>query len=679
MSDIIVEEQDAISIVSNEPDNENLYYDVQNEYLPSQHNVNYNYNQLKLLKAINEAYNNSLNELSPRAETPKAIKIPLKPHQAALLHSMNELEHNLRSGLYAPDKSTLYSRYAILGDAVGAGKSLTVLSHIAAMKEKKLPNPAYYHKHSTPYMYSIWNVPSTPEKKATLIIIPHSLYRQWVNYITTQTTMKIAQCKSKAFLNDENDAKKKILESDAVLVSNTMYNSLQSFANGQNIQWERIFIDEVDNIHITRNSYQLHADFVWFISATWIPFIAANTIYITTNTLDYYITHGDINLDKMHDDFKENFLQQRLYYNLRSTYLIDTRWQSMPFFHAFINQHPNRYLLVLRTSDAFRKQSLELPAIKTELLLCKGVAQHRLVESILSSQISEMLHAGDVAGALEQLGVEESSQMSLIEAVTLNQNKELHRLEATLEFKKTLEYSTPALKEAALESLVQKITSLKEQIASLQKRIESVDNETCAICYETLNAPTCVPCCKHFFCGGCILEALKRNTACPFCRTKVSVQELKVITKKDGRGGRSKKTDNATATELLHKPEALLKLIKDNPLGRFIVFSRYENPFANIENLLTENAIHVAQVKGNKDVIYSLIERFKKNEIRVLLLNSEHFATGMNLEAASHVVLYHGNMTPNERQQIIGRAQRLGRLASLTVVQMLHEHEGDPR
>ena len=26
----------------------------------------------------------------------------------------------------------------------------------------------------------------------------------------------------------------------------------------------------------------------------------------------------------------------------------------------------------------------------------------------------------------------------------------------------------------------------------------------------------------------------------------------------------------------------------------------------------------------------------------------------MNLEAASHVVLYHGNMTPNERQQIIG-------------------------
>ena len=47
----------------------------------------------------------------------------------------------------------------------------------------------------------------------------------------------------------------------------------------------------------------------------------------------------------------------------------------------------------------------------------------------------------------------------------------------------------------------------------------------------------------------------------------------------------------------------------------------------------------------------------------------------MNLEAASHVVLYHGNMTPNERQQIIGRAQRLGRADNLTVVQMLHENE----
>jgi hypothetical protein len=672
MSDVIADGHDAISIASNESDNENIYYNVQNEYLPSQQNLNYNYNQLKLLKSINEAYNNSLTDLSPRAETPKAIKIPLKPHQAALLHAMNNLEYNLRDGYDAPDKSKLYSRYAILGDAVGAGKSLTVLSHIASMKQKKLPNPAYYHKHSTPYMYSTWNAPHQETNKATLIIIPHSLYRQWVNYITAQTTLKIAQCKSRTFLNDEADAKKKILESDAVLVSNTMYNSLQSFATGQNIQWERIFIDEVDNIHITRNSYQLHADFVWFISATWIPFVAANTIYITTNTLDYYISNGDINLDKMHDDFKENFLQQKLYYNLRSTYLIDTRWQSMVFFNAFINQHPNRYLLVLRATDAFRKQSLELPAIKTDLLLCKGVAQHRIVESILSNQISEMLHAGDISGALEQLGVEESSPMSLIEAVTMNQHKELHRLEATLEFKKTLEYSTPALKESALESLQIKIKSLKDQISSLQKRIEGVDNETCAICYETVSAPTCVPCCKHFFCGGCILEALKRNTACPFCRAKISVQELKVITKKEGRG-RSKKTDESN--ELLRKPEALLKLIKDNPTGRFIVFSRYENPFASIEALLTENSIHVAQVKGNKDVIHSLLDKFKKNEIRVLLLNSEHFATGMNLEAASHVVLYHGNMTPNERQQIIGRAQRLGRSDSLNVVQMLHEYE----
>lgn len=665
-------ENDAISVASTEPD-ENQYFDIENEYLPSRHNTNYNYNQLKLLKSINEAYQNSLNDSSPRAETPKEIKLPLKPHQAALLHAMHELEFNLRNGLTAPDKSTLYSRYAILGDAVGAGKSLTVLAHIAAMKNKKLTNPAYYHKHSTPYMYSTWSTPFSEKKKATLIIIPHSLYRQWTQYISTQTLLKIAQCKSKTFLNDEADAKKKILESDAVLVSNTMYNSLQSFANGQNIQWERIFVDEVDNIHITRNSYQLHADFVWFISATWIPFIAANSIYITTNTLDYYITNGDINLDNMDSDFKENFLQQRLYYNLRSTYLIDTRWQSMPFFHAFINQHPNRYLLVLRTTDAFRKQSLELPAIQTQLLLCKGVAQHRIVESILSTQISEMLHAGDISGAMEQLGVEESSPMTLIEAVTLNQHKELHRLEATLEFKKTLEYSTPALKEAALEALQIKIASLKEQIASLQKRIEDVDNETCAICYETMSAPTCVPCCKHFFCGGCILESLKRNTACPFCRAKISVQELKIITKKDGR--RSKKVDETLNNELLHKPEALLKLITDNATGRFIVFSRYENPFAKIENLLTEHNIRVAQVKGNKDVIYSLLDKFKKNEIRVLLLNSEHFATGMNLEAASHVVLYHGNMTPNERQQIIGRAQRLGRTDSLTVVQMLHENE----
>ncbi len=644
---------------------------VENEYVPY-HQVNYyQHNQLKLLNAINATYERSLTAASPRAETPPEIKIPLKPHQSALVKAMETTERQLRTGLNCADNSTLYSRYAVLGDAVGAGKSLTVLSHIAHMKHVSIPSPAYYHKHSTPNMYSTWQNTNTPTLTATLILVPHSLYMQWTQYITSQTTLNVVFCKSRVFLRDEKAAIEKMAAADAVLVSNTLFEDVQRAASTYNLHWTRVFVDEVDSIHIPRNRPQIYADFVWFITATWISFISDNA-YISSSTINYYITNGDINLDTVHSDFKANYLAQ----NLReySAFLIDSRWQSVVYFAPFFNIHPNRYMLILRTTDEFRKQSLELPPIETQILRCRTSQQHRLVQATLSPEISEMIHAGDISGALCQLGVTEETPMSLVEAVTRSQQRELHRLEATLEFKRGLEYSSAALKEAAIQSLETKIKSLKDQIAAFRERVENIEKDSCVICYEPLTNTICVPCCKQLFCGACILETIRHNPTCPMCRAHIDTKHLHSVKRKQT-ARQVAAAAAAAAEQLLHKPEALLKLIQENPAGKFIVFSRYENPFTSIETLLHAAGVRVAQIKGNKDVIHSLIDKFRGGELRVLLLNSDNFATGMNLEAASHVVLYHGNMSPNERMQIIGRAHRLGRTGALTVVQMLHENE----
>lgn len=647
----------------------NVNQPVENEYLPYQQPSYYEHNQLKLLHSINAAYERSLTDISPRAETPIDIKIPLKPHQAALVHGMEATERGLRAGLPCPDSTTLYSRYAVLGDAVGAGKSLTVLAHIARMKTAaQMPSPAYYHKHSTPHMYSTWSAPATPALTATLILVPHSLYLQWSNYITSQTTLNVAFCKSRIFLRDEKAAAERMAAADAVLVSNTLYEDVQAVATAHNLHWSRIFVDEVDTIHIPRNRAPLHADFVWFISATWIPCISAQA-YVTSSTINYHITNGDINLDTVHCDFKSNYLTQNL--QQYAAFIIDSRWHSMVFFSPFLNKHPNRYMLILRTADDFRKQSLELPPMQTTTLRCRNLQQYRIAQSVLPADVSEMIHAGDISGALAHLGVPEETPLSLIDAVTRNQQRELHRLQATLDFKKSLEYSTPALKEAAIQALEQKIASLTDQIETFRLRVAAMDEDSCTICYERLTNTVCVPCCKQLFCGACILQTVKHSPKCPMCRAHIEVAHLHTVKKV-----RSAAAALApAASPLLPKPEALLKLVQDNPTGRFIVFSRYDNPFQHIEPLLTAAGIQVAQIKGNKDVIYSLIDKFRTGSVKVLLLNSEHFATGMNLEAATHVVLYHGNMSPNERQQIIGRAHRLGRKGPLTVVQMLHDNE----
>ncbi len=655
---------------------------LQNEFIPYNRNTTGHYhghNTRTLLSMLERAYSNSLTEQADRAESPPELKVSLKSHQAALVNEMEKRERSLRNGHKCPDNSVLYSRYAILGDAVGAGKSLAVLAHIARMKRTLAtnppPNPPYYHKLSTPNLYSIWEPNVRHVRKATLILVPHSLYRQWSNYVKTQTSLKITECKTKKFFADPAAATNAILAADAVLVPSTLYAEISHLSATQDIHWTRVFVDEVDSIHIPSRREPICADFTWLITATWPSCITPKYSYITSSTLEYLISRGEINLDTAHPDFKANFLHTGLQVaSPRNHIVVDCNWTSVNFFAPFVSQHPHQDQLILRTTDAFRKISLSLPAIEAEIIRCKSSLQQRLVGGFLTTDIRQMLHAGDVSGALAELGVREETSMSLVDAVMMNQKKELARLKQTLEFKQGLEYSTPALKVAALESLQQKITSLETQITSFEERIKELDTgATCGICLDTPQNPTCVPCCKQIMCGACVLTHLTYKSSCPMCRGPLVIRDLHRITA-------SKKTtkkadaDMAAAT-LLKKSDALLKYISENPTGKFIVFSRYDNPFAGLIADLEARNISVQEVKGNKDAIYNLIKRFRDGAVRVLFLNSQYFASGMNLESATHVILYHGGIPPSEKEQIIGRAQRLGRTTALKVVQLLHEDE----
>ena len=157
------------------------------------------------------------------------------------------------------------------------------------------------------------------------------------------------------------------------------------------------------------------------------------------------------------------------------------------------------------------------------------------------------------------------------------------------------------------------------------------------------------------------------------CGVALNARELRRVVKEET--GRQAKTAKAAGPELLKKPAALLKLIKDAPAGKFLVFSRYENPFSGLAHDLLDAGVKVEMVQGSKDTVSAIMRRFREGDTRVLLLDSKYCGSGLNIETASHVVLYHGGMTYDERHQIIGRAQRLGRTDPLTVVQLLHEHE----
>lgn len=644
---------------------------------------------------LNDAFKRSLTTDSYQSDQPPEITVPLRPHQKAILHEMYKREQELSSGLgvnastFFPAQDVsgarLFSRFAYLGDGVGVGKSLMILGYIAKLKTcPPLKSIATLDPTSTPNIYSLFDVSEDTNLSdaACLIVVPHTLFRQWQNYIKDQTRLNVFFVQTKKALSTDGSVEenaelvRKIRTSDIVLVSNTLYGDLQAIAEANHLIWKRAFFDEADTIHLPSTRPRAKTRFTWLISASWPNLLFGNSSnYITNAIANTMLANPNI------DPALVQHIQQMIstpgtthtayWYN--KYYVV-----SNSFFHDFIShagRHSLRGHLVVRCRDEFVRESITLPPIQIRNIMCRQSVGQQLVSGVIDASVRALLHAGDISGALISLGVKSDEPMSLVQAVTGNKVKELDRLKKTYDFKESIEYSSPQAKEAALKNLKDKITSLESQIKGLKERIENYKDEVCPICFDESQSPMLTPCCNRIFCAGCILASLTRTPSCPLCRATIQAAMLRGLSlNTDSKKKKNTIVDPTAPPEPLKKPEQLIELLKTTKNGRFLVFSRYDNPFLTLTTEIEALNMTVKQVRGNKDVIASTLKSFQKGETKVLLLNSIQAGAGLNITAATHVILLHA-MTHEEEKQILGRAYRLGRTEPLEVIRLLHPDE----
>ena len=620
----------------------------------------------KLLDIYEQPIINGTTEASEFALQPPNVKVPLKPHQLAMINAMQEKENNSING-FTINGETHYSQFAILGDKVGSGKTLMTLGFISAMKSA--PPRTTFSKINEYSQTTFWSKKPVYGAECSgniLIIVPHTLYHQWKFAIQQQTTLSFLEVRTqKAF--EKPDFLENIKNRDITLMSNTIIRPFLSTNERRTIQWSRVIFDEVDSIHFTSTVPMPQANFYWLISATWQNFIFQG-LYIYMN--EAYLARraqAGINSELLAILQQDQITNGNNYY---SRYDI----KSASFFNEFLSKHHSRGHIVLRTTDAFMEKSWKSPPITETRIDCEAPIQHRIVAQFVGPEIQELLHAGDIQGALEKLGVSNTSQSSLVTALCDTREKELDRLEKTLVFKESIEYATPQAKELAIQSLKSKIQSLKEQIESLKQRVMNVNEEVCAICFEDPKNPTLVVCCSRLFCGACIIQCLQRASSCPMCRSALDFQKLRHIDLKATVSEDDKKENVIVKAVKPTKKDALFKLITETKGGRFLIFNRFDNPFYEIEEKLLEKGVRVASVRGNKDHVSSILKQFEKGDIQVLLMNSMQAGAGMDLKSATHIVLMHV-MKKEEEKQIVGRAIRLGRTEPLNLVRLLHDNE----
>ena len=631
----------------------------------------------KHLEIFQQTFSNSLTEGSPFAPQPPHIIPPLRIHQLAALESMRKRELSLQIGCEVSQaqgqgqEETLFSQYAILGDSVGVGKTLMVLGHISQMATHPLTLHQVPLSNLNPEsISSCFSIFPTIQRATdtvfdSLVVVPHTIYRQWQNSLITQTTLVTNFLKSQRDL-DKDTFLTNLQSSHITLVSNTL---LPTFLNSLRAHevfptWRRVFYDEADTVKIPSTCPFPKSYMSWYISATYKNLLFANTSwhsYLLRLLPEEFMT-------PLSPEIQE-FIQNSITNHPTVTFF---KTNSFTFFQNHLkNYHPLRGHLVVSSSREFLQYSIQLPELHQQTIICQTPPSYRILDSAIPPETEAMLHAGDIQGAFQSLGISTHNHLTIVEAVTEFRTKELLRLRRLLEFKKVETYASEQAKDLALLNLQKKITSLEQQIQGIRQRILDSSDALCVICFETPTNPLVTPCCAKLFCGTCILNWVRvqpQCTLCPLCREQIDPRNLKSL-------GTSEGTTPAIATiaTIPQKMDALLQILQENPNGRFLVFSRYDSPLQNIQEQIN-NTYPSHNLQGNKDSIAKTLAEFEKGNIRILLLNSQSSAAGLNIPSTTHLILLH-KMGVEEEKQILGRAYRLGRTQPLHFIKLLHRNE----
>jgi hypothetical protein len=619
-----------------------------------------------------------IDEEAPQAEQPPWIRVPMRPHQLTLLAAAKELEAKASLSQIDIETPQLLTQYGVLADRVGAGKSLVALGlvrdppvahsqcHVrssGAAKVISLTHMAPVREFDPAWASLSNDAVATQMKseaggkiytKVALCVVPHTVTLQWDSYIREHTDLRaVVIKKTKDCDYDHPEFLREIFTADIVVVSCTMLRKFMGalgwyFGNFSRIVWSRLFIDEADSIMCALRRESVRARFYWFITGSWLNMLFPGGAPRVVESLppDLQVALGAGAIAGLRS--RQNLIAEMV---------------------ADVYESPFQRL-ILRNRNDWIEKSLAAPVLVHETIRCAAPPNVGILRDFISPAALEALHAGDIAGAMTALGLKATKKESLVARVTASLQIDLVEAEKLLAFKREMLFSTPAAKAQAIERAEAKVARIQGQLQSLAARIEEATaTALCPICYDAPKSATLTPCCRQTFCLSCLCECIAKNAACPLCRQKIgSVKDLLVI-------GEEEVTGSGDVTGLPTKGAALLKLLSESTADdRILVFSAHEASFKGLRDVLNARGIRAEMLAGSSMHIERVRKQFRSGAIRVLCMNARHVGSGLNLEAATHVILYHRMNTELEKQ-VIGRAIRFERATELRVMHLVHEHE----
>lgn len=605
---------------------------------------------MNTLDSTSNYYNLELDYNNSYAIQPEKILLKLKPHQLTSLYKAIQMEnkgdlnykiHNCYLNSNTNDDDlidiNIGTNIGILGDKVGYGKTLVALSLIASNNLNNIHiNPNLIKTFNNTYRsYNYLNI--TYKNKliqknkniigTTLIIVPRGpVFVQWEETVKKNTNLKILSITNLHFIKnnipiftgDNNDEIINYFEQyDLVLIKNTTFKVLCDHFNNYSVikNWKRIMIDEAHDI-LSKLPQHLNFYYLWFISGTYTDLLKGYNNNIYTAGIR----------DLLNDEL--------------------------------IN------LILVKNSNNFIKNSFDIPEPIEQFYLCELPSNYIVAKKFLTNSVIDKINANDFAGAIKELGGNIETEDNIIELVSKELKKDLKNKEREREYINDLDISIDD-KQQKLKKIDIEIQIQHNKINDLTERIKSISTNNCIICMDTVKNPIMLEC-THLFCGGCIMKWIDKNNSCPYCRSLIpSYNNLIAII--------NKTNNDKISPKILSKSDTCISIINNKPNGKFLVFSKNDNGFNDIKKTMIDNNIKFDFLKGNTQHMMNILEKFKSGEIKVILLNTQYAGSGIDINYATDVIIYHSMGI--DKQQAIGRAQRVGRTEQLYIHNLCYEHE----
>lgn len=587
-----------------------------------------------LLNDQDPVYSKTIEDISPN--------IILKRHQLTSLQRCIDLENQLYRFQDPHNRlANVRTKIGILGDKVGSGKSYIILALFLANKQP-LVNFGKVNVFGNESMYIEYQgVEYTSYLNMNVIVCSFSLIDQWTKYIEGFSDVFNLQVVNKKTLL------KKFTESyencNMLLVSSSFYQYVASFFHEKGIKVKRVVFDEADTAP-TVNASVIPASFYWFVTATYRNIIDPYPNYNTTN-----VSNGIRNMF------------------VKTTFMKLIR--SLPY----IDQHVIKGIVV-RNHDDYIQQSFDLPDMTMRYIECTDHIAKMLSDITQNEHIIRAVHAGDLNSAIKVLKKNNTGDIvHIINLVKEDLERELNNARSTLQY-----YESIVLQNGQHQQ--EKIQQAREEEANIQKKInmlkERITNSTiCNICFcepDTKCLPTC---CKNMFCLSCMCTWLKINKSCPTCKAKLECMADQLMVINDDNHD-SQDNVYMEEPEKLTKPQTLSKLMKHifeiESKPKVLIFSEYEGSFATVPSILNELNVRHGMLIGQS--LRKNLEKYREDELDVLMINSRSFGSGLNLENTTDIVMYH-KLDEEIEKQVIGRAQRPGRQNSLRVWYIINDTE----